>query len=200
MNRALRAATTGALLLSPLALTACSAGQVTQTATQDRDKTGGMAQVGGITLRQAELLNPRGGSYEQGDDAELQLAIVNIGSEADTLTGIEGDGFGEAGIRASGSGSADELEIPADSTVFVGDDGDASITLTELEEGLTTGQYLDLTLTFEQAGEVDLRVTVANPEEALEREEAFDFHHEEGGGGEEGTEDAARERESAEDN
>ena len=40
MNRALRAATMGVLLLGPLALSACSAGQVTQTATQDRDKAG----------------------------------------------------------------------------------------------------------------------------------------------------------------
>ena len=46
MNRALGAATAGVLLLSPLALSACSAGQVTQTATQQRDKVGAMAQVG----------------------------------------------------------------------------------------------------------------------------------------------------------
>src|SRR3712207_9405987 len=40
VNRALRAATMGVLLLSPVALTACSAGQVPQTATQNRDKVG----------------------------------------------------------------------------------------------------------------------------------------------------------------
>ena len=51
MNRALRAATLGVLLLSSVALSACSAGQVTQTATQERDKTGSMAQVGDLTLR-----------------------------------------------------------------------------------------------------------------------------------------------------
>ena len=51
MNRALRAATMGVLLLSPVALSACSAGQVTQTATQERDKTGAQAQVGDITVR-----------------------------------------------------------------------------------------------------------------------------------------------------
>jgi copper(I)-binding protein len=204
VNRALRAATMGVLLLSPVALTACSAGQVTQTATQERDKTGGMAQVGDLTLRQVVLENPRSGMYEDGDDAELRMAIVNGGEEDDTLVGIEGEGFGDAEIRSgtsgasTGGGSSDELEIPADSTVFVGEDG-ASITLTDLEQSLATGQYLGLTLTFENAGEIDLQVTVANPEEAEERGEAFDFHHEEGGA-EEGTEDAARERESAESN
>jgi hypothetical protein len=51
VNRALRAATMGVLLLSPVALSACSAGQVTQTATQERDKVGAMGQVGDLTLR-----------------------------------------------------------------------------------------------------------------------------------------------------
>jgi copper(I)-binding protein len=204
VNRALRAATMGVLLLSPVALSACSAGQVTQTATQERDKTGAQAQVGDITIRSAQLESPRGGSYEDGDDAELRIAIVNGGQDDDTLVGIEGEGFGEAEIRTSGAtgastgGSRDEIEIPADTTVFVGED-DATVTLTDLGGSLATGQYLDLTLTFENAGEIDVQVTVANPEEAQERGEAFDFHQEEGEGAE-GAEDAARERESAEDN
>jgi len=176
VNRALRAATMGVLLLSPVALTACSAGQVTQTASQERDKTGGQGQVGELTLRQAQLESPRGGGYEDGDDAELVLAIINTGTEDDTLTAVEGDGFGEAEI--SGDGSDDEIEIPAGSTVYIGED-DATVTLTDLDESLNTGQYLELDLTFENAGEVTLQVTVANPEEGLDRGEAFDFHHEE---------------------
>ena len=201
MNRALRAATMGVLLLSPVALTACSAGQVTQTATQERDKTGGMAQVGDLTLRQVALENPRSGIYEDGDDAELRMTIVNSGQEDDTLVGIEGEGFGDAEIRTSGAsgasgastgGGSDEIEIPADTTVFVGED-DGTITLTDLGESLTTGQYLELTLTFENAGEIDVRVTVANPEEAEERGEAFDFHQEE----DETSGETARENESA---
>ena len=203
MNRALRAATMGVLLLSPVALSACSAGQVTQTATQERDKVGAMAQVGDLTLRAAQLESPRGGVYESGDDADLRIAIVNGSQESDTLTGISGEGFGDveidAGTSSSGGSSSSELEIPADGSVFVGGDADASITLTDLDEGLTPGQYLELTFEFENAGEVTLPVTVSTPEEAQERGEAFDFHEEEGGE-EEGGEDAARERESAEDN
>jgi copper(I)-binding protein len=220
VNRALGAATAGVLLLSPLALSACSAGQVTQTATQERDKVGAMAQVGDITVRKAELASPRAGSYEAGDDAELTLAIVNSGPEADTLVEVDGEGFGGVEIQSAGtaatgtdSGSStttggttttgtgtgiagsDQIEIPTDTTVFV--DGDeTSITLTDLDEPLTVGQYLELTLTFENAGEVALEVSVANPEDEQERGEAFDFHQEEGGQ-EEGNEDTARERESA---
>jgi copper(I)-binding protein len=195
VNRALRAATIGVLLLSPVVLSACSAGQVTQTATQERDKTGAQAQVGDISLRQVQLMHPRGGSYEQGDDADLQLAIVNGGTEADTLVSVEGDGFGSAEIQApsaasstgsssspaTGSasrGSSDEIEIPGRGAVFVGED-DYTVTLTDLDEDLTTGQYLEVTFTFEKAGEVTLPVTVATPEESETRGESFDFHQEE---------------------
>lgn len=208
MNRALRAATLCVALLSPVALSACSAGQVTQTATQDRDKTGSMAQVGDITLRQVQLINPRGGSYDAGDDAELRVSIVNTGDETDTLVSVEGEGFASAELsgtstRASSGGTpvgsvpvatTDEIELPPDTTVFVGED-DVTITLTDLDESLTVGQYLPLVFTFENAGEVTVQATVATPDEALDREEAFDFHEEEGAGTESG-EEIARERES----
>ena len=188
MNRALRAATTVVLLVSPVALSACSAGQVTQTATQERDKTGAMAQVGDLTIRQVQFLSPRGGFYERGDDAELQLAVVNTGTEADTLVDVSGEGFRDvefddgttagAGSSSGSSSSADGIEIPGDSAVFVGDE--LTVTLTDLDDALTTGQYLELTLTFENAGEFTLPVTVATPSESVERGAAFDFHHEAG--------------------
>ena len=202
MNRALRAATMGVLLLSPVVLSACSAGQVTQTATQERDKVGAMAQAGDLTIRAVRLESPRGGTYDSGDDAELQVAIVNAGEEPDALVGISGEGFGDvefdSGSTATASPSATptptatptatpgsrsssdtEIEIPARATIFIGTDG-ASVTLTDLEQPLTTGQYLELTFEFEKAGELTLPVTVATPDEALERGEAFDFHQEEG--------------------
>jgi copper(I)-binding protein len=190
VNRALRAATMGVLLLSPVVLSACSAGQVTQTATQERDKVGAMAQVGDLTIRAVRLEAPRGGAYDRGDDAELQMAIVNTGEEPDALVGISGEGFEDVefdngstatptATSGSGTSSDNEIEIPARSTVFIGTDG-ASVTLTNLDRPLTTGQYLELTFEFERAGEVTLLVTVATPEESVERGEAFDFHQEEG--------------------
>jgi copper(I)-binding protein len=180
VNRALRAATTAVLLVSPLALSACSAGQVTQTATQERDKVGAMGQVGDLTIRQVEFLSPDEGFYEAGDDAELQLAVVNTGEEADTLVEVSGEGFGDVEYDTGSTGSSDDgIEIPGDSATFIGEDA-LGITLTDLDEALTAGQYLELTFTFENAGEITLRVTVSTPEEALERGEKFDFHHEEG--------------------
>lgn len=198
MTRALRAAIVGVALFSPIALSACSAGQVTQTGTQQRDRVGAMAEVGDITLRQVNLAFPRSASYEAGDDAELTMALVNTGDEADTLISVEGEGFGDAeisdGSSSTGSGSG-EIELAPDETVFVGPDEDASVTLTDLTDPLTVAQSLTLVLTFENAGEVTVRTTIATPSDALEREEGFDFHHSEEEGGE-GAEDIARERES----
>ncbi|RBY77890.1 hypothetical protein DQ239_09205 [Blastococcus sp. TF02-09] len=211
MTRALRAALVGVALFSPVALSACSAGQVTQTGTQERDKVGAMAQVGDITLRQVELAYPRSGSYDAGDDAELTMAVVNTGEEADTLVSVEGEGFSSAEISGTSAdvntagspagrapvATAEEIEIAPDTTVFVGS-GDAEVTLTDLDEELTVGQHLTLLLTFENAGEVEVAATVSTPDREEEREEGFDFHQEEGEGTE-GAEDIARERESAED-
>jgi copper(I)-binding protein len=242
VNRALRAATMGVLLLSPVALSACSAGQVTQTATQERDKTGAQAQVGDITLREGQLASPRGGTYESGDDAELQLAIVNGGTEDDTLVSVDGEGFSSAEISSSGSSSSSssgasssgsasssssaaptsgsaaaptsgssaptasaptsstptssssgglqEITIPAGESVYLGGD-QYTVTLTDLSESLTPGQYLEITLTFEKAGEVTIPVSVANPTSSVPRSSSFDFHKEGG------AENAARSKESS---
>ena len=187
MNRALRAATMGVLLLSPVALSACSAGQVTQTATQNRDKAGPQAEIGDITLRSALLEYPSSGHYDQGDDAELRAAIINTGDEPDTLVSIESDSF--EGVRAIGQGlngttdprgfSTDlNIEIPRDETVFLGGDG-PTILLENLSESLTAGQSIELTLTFETAGDVTVETSVDAPEDEVARGEAYDFHHEE---------------------
>ena len=188
MIRALRATTMGALLLSPIALGACSSGQVTQTATQDRDKAGPMADVANITLRSVLLEYPTGARYDEGDDAELTAAIVNTADESDTLLSIESDAFEEVRVlggdvdevsQSSGATGGDiGLEIPRNASVYLGDDG-PTVLLENLTRDLTPGQGIELTMTFELAGEVRVRAQVANPDEALERGEAFDFHHEE---------------------
>jgi len=253
VNRALRAATMGALLFSPIALSACSAGQVAQTATQNRDKVGPEAAVGDLVMRQITLAHPQDGLYEEGENAELQMAIVNTSTEADTLVGIEGEVFD--GVLVSGQATASpavpgspsaepvattapaapttpgtapqttapeatpspgalptptvpaapstptassevEIPVPAGSTVFLGGASGATVELADLSEELTAGQSIEVTLTFEQAGEVTVQALVATPDRVVPREEPFDFHHEEGEEGSEGAEDIARENES----
>jgi copper(I)-binding protein len=104
VNRALRAATIGALLFTPVVLSACSAGQLNQTSTQARDKTGASVTVGALTLRSVQLAYPGSGQYAAGDDAELTMAVANGSDTPDRLVSVTGSGF--AGVRISGSGTA----------------------------------------------------------------------------------------------
>jgi hypothetical protein len=103
VNRALRATVIGVLLLGPVTLSACSSGQVNQTALQVRDKVGATAQIGKLTLRGVTLAYPRTGSYARGAEAVLNAAIVNASAQADTLVSIKGRDF--QGVRVTGTGS-----------------------------------------------------------------------------------------------
>ncbi len=138
MNRVVRAATIGVLVLSPVALSACSAGQIAQTATQDRDIRGGQADLGSIHLRTATTAYPQSGSYEEGGDARLLVAIANSGPTDDELTDISGPGFETYEVVDP---SAEEeaptgFTIPAGGNVYVGEGG-PQVTLTGLTEALT---------------------------------------------------------------
>ena len=66
-RRAVRSAAVVLLLLSPMALSGCSAGQVTRTATQARDRTGGAGQVQDIGVHAVRLVHPSGGVHVVGD-------------------------------------------------------------------------------------------------------------------------------------
>lgn len=185
MNRVVRAATIGVLVLSPVALSACSAGQIAQTATQDRDIRGGQADLGSIHLRTATTAYPQSGSYEEGGDARLLVAIANSGPTDDELTDISGPGFETYEVVDP---SAEEeaptgFTIPAGGNVYVGEGG-PQVTLTGLTEALTPAQSLEVTFTFRDAGEVTLPVLVGTPSLDLPRGEPFDFHEEEGGAAE----------------
>jgi hypothetical protein len=204
VNRALRAATVGVLLFSPLVITACSAGQVNQTSTQLRDKVGPSVQVGDLELRGIQLTYPTDGSYSAGDDAELQMGMVNSGSEDDALTGIKGTGFAQvrvtgaasgsvlaspsAGATAtttpppapatsSGGGRALDITIPADSSVFLGENA-PTVTLVDLAQDLTPAQSIELTFTFERAGDVTVNVPVAVPSTNVPQTSTFNFEPE----------------------
>lgn len=199
MNRALRAATVGVLLFSPLVISACSAGQVNQTSTQLRDKVGPEVQVGDLTLRGIQLAYPTNGSYAPGDDAELQMSMVNSGSEDDALVGIKGTGFAEVRVTGAASGTvvaspsagatttpppapattsggarAVDITIPSNTSVFLGENA-PTITLVALGQPLTPAQTLDLTFTFQKAGDVTVAVPVAVPASNVPQTSSFNF-------------------------
>jgi copper(I)-binding protein len=200
VNRALRAATVGVLLFSPLVISACSAGQVNQTSTQLRDKVGPEVQVGDLTLRGMQLAYPTSGSYAPGDNAQLQMSIVNSGPEDDALVGIKGTGFSEVRVTGSASGTvvapspsagatttpppapattsggarAVDITIPSNSSVFLGQNA-PTITLVNLRQELTPAQTLDVTFTFRKAGDVTVPVPVAVPSSNVPQTSSFNF-------------------------
>jgi copper(I)-binding protein len=198
VNRALRAATVGVLLFTPVALSACSAGQVNQTSTQLRDKVGPTATVGDLELRGVQLAYPSDGSYSAGEAAKLQMAVVNNGSEEDVLTGISGTGFQRVRITGSPTGTvaptspsatsaaptessggprAVNIPVPPDSTLFLSQNG-PTVTLVGLSQDLTPAQAIEVTFTFQRAGEVTVQVPVAAPSKEVARGSAFNFHEE----------------------
>lgn len=203
MNRALRAAAVSVLLFSPVALSACSAGQISQTATQVRDKTGAIASIGALELRQIELAYPTGGRYDRGDDAVLHMSIVNTGSEADTLRDISGDAFDSFRITGSPSGTASAtptstaasatagsgsgIVIPAGATVFLGENA-PTVTLVGLTESLTAAQSIQLKLRFEKAGEVTVQAIVSPATAQLPRTTTYNFENHADTGAESGNE------------
>lgn len=188
MIRAPRAAVMGVLLLSPIALTACSAGQVAQTATQEPN-IGNQADLDDVTLRALTLPYPTGGEYASGSDARLVGAVASTGLEEDTLVSIEGEAFEtvevvdpDAAAPAADAGASTDLDltIPPNGILYLSSGGGPTVALVGLTEDIGPGEAIDVTFTFEEAGEVTVPVPVGVPTRDLPRGEGFDFHGEEG--------------------
>jgi copper(I)-binding protein len=185
VNRAPRAAALGVLLLSPLALGACSAGQVTQTATQQQN-LGNQADVGDLNLRAVELPYPTGGVYPAGGEARLLAAVASNSATDDTLVSVQGKGFDSVQVvdptattspaAGAAAGGTVDLTVPAGGTLYIGNGNGPSVTLVGLANPVGVGQYVDVTFTFQRAGEVSMQVPVAVASRDLPRGDAFDFH------------------------
>jgi copper(I)-binding protein len=160
VNRALRAAAIGVLLIAPVALSACSAGQVNQTSSQNRDKVGATARVNDILLRGVQLAYPRGGTYASGQDAVLNAAIVNTGNATDTLVSITGDGF--TGVDVTGTGAQGSVASGTASTSTAA----APTTAATTTGAATTGAATSGAGTGAATGTTGATTTVAVPTEA----------------------------------
>ncbi|MDZ7881564.1 MAG: hypothetical protein U5N53_01005 [Mycobacterium sp.] len=158
-------------LIAGLALTGCSAGQVSQSANQEPAVNGTVDTVGDIALRNVFLRAPQTTDYVQpGTDVELIFAAANSSADVDdTLVSITSD---VGTVTLTG-----DAEIPASGLLLVGDpDGhdalgsveredevQAQVTLTEpISNGLT----YDFTFTFERAGTTTFTVPISAGEVA----------------------------------
>ena len=154
-----------------LALSSCSAGQISQTATQVAAVNGNFADVGDISLRNVHVVYPQTEEYsiEPGGKVELGfIAINNNPANSDTLTristtaassitvGEEPGGTEIAPLTALGAGAPVDNEavnpdIPLQFVV---------VELNGIGEEVRPGLTVPITFTFEEAGDVELLVPV----------------------------------------
>lgn len=168
MNRFAMRASAGlaACGLTAAVLTGCSAGQVSQTATQEPAVNGVNAQAGEISLRNVHLRAPQQKDYvEPGSEAELLFVATNGSTEApNKLVSIKttvGD------VALSG-----DQTIPAGGVLVVGEpDGqtkpleqaeaaDAVTAKVTLTKPVTNGLLYDFTFKFEN-GETTVAVPIS---------------------------------------
>ncbi|WP_433609717.1 hypothetical protein [Prescottella agglutinans] len=165
-----------------LMLSACGAGQVSQTATQVAAVNGNQATSGDIALRNVHVVYPNSEEYsiEPGGSAQLAFTAVNLSEHAtDKLTSIKTDFAGSVTIDAKdgtreikpqtalGAGNPD-VSVPeqAPETVSLID-----VTLEDLREGVRPGLTFPVIFTFQNAGDVVVQVPV-DAGHATERHES----------------------------
>lgn len=111
-----------AAVAATFALTACSAGQVTQTDQKVPAVPGTNAQVVGedtgsvVELRDMLVAYNGIEGYEAGSDAPLQIRIFNSGGTADRLIGVSADGYAEMVTIVDESAPAPSQEQPESPT------------------------------------------------------------------------------------
>lgn len=154
-----------------VAITSCSAGQLAQTSLQVGSVGGVPAEVGDLSLRNVQLEYPSAGTYQAGDDANLEFVVVNNNvTEDDRLVSVS------SSAAASGEvGQGDSpVDLPASSlTQFT--DAQPSASLLDLTDGLDATVTIPVTFTFARAGAITILVPVGVPLQAQDRTDDFNF-------------------------
>jgi copper(I)-binding protein len=173
-------------LAAAVALSGCSAGQVSQTATQEPAVNGTSATAGDISLRNIHLRAAQSTDYVQpGRDVELLFVAVNGSPDTnDKLVSISSDVgtvtlTGDTAVPASGVlvvGTPDGQTTPLE-TVEAAEAAEASVTLSK---PITNGLTYNFTFDFERSGKTTVGVPISAGE-APRREEAVEAGGDTGG-------------------
>ena len=155
-SRAPRRSLAAGVLAGALLLTGCGAGQDAQTyeprANGDGDSVDG--GVGAIAIRHVSVRAPQiGQEYAAGQDALVDLTIINSGTSEDALVGASSPEAASVDI----AGAPVPLVIAPRSTAERG----YNLVLRDLREELFTAEYVEITLEFREAGSVTLNVPVS---------------------------------------
>jgi copper(I)-binding protein len=168
-------------------LSGCSAGQVSQTATQEPAVNGTSGNIGNIALRNVHLRAEQTTDYVQpGTEVELLFVAANNSPDvADKLVSITSD-IGEVTLTGGG-------DLPVNGSLLVGaPDGqisalqsveptDAAEARVDLSKPISNGLTYDFTFTFEKAGQTTVPVPISAGETPRREESGNSAGH--GGGG-----------------
>jgi copper(I)-binding protein len=193
-----RAATIAALVAGgALVLSACSAGQVTQTSDQVAAVNGNFADVGDISLRNVHIAYPNSAEYTNSQGGKAALAFVAINDSPDTadkLTAISTDAGKVVVTPALPAEVQPQRDLVAEATGTAVTETELDtvestpllVEVTELKKDLTPGLTIGVTFDFEVNGAVTLQVPVDaghdTPRYQDSEKEAGEAAQQEGGG------------------
>ena len=165
------AARAAAVLIGAVALAGCSAGQVSQTSSQESAVDGSAAVINNVALRNVRILAQQNTDFlHPGATVDLVLVVVNQSPDVtDRLVGVTTD-IGEVTVTG-------DPTLPAGGTLFVGtpngqnrkavdavEAADAVKATVALSKQITNGPNYNFTFNFEKAGRVSLPVPISAPE------------------------------------
>jgi copper(I)-binding protein len=166
-----RAAAFGGLVAGVLiaaTMTGCSAGQQSQTATQEPAVNGASGAVGTIGLRDVRIrADQTGATVKAGDSADLLFVAVNqSGTDNDRLVSITSD-YGSVTVSPA------RPEVPAARALIVGkpenagaeelqalSNGVKATATVKLTKPITNGLTYSFVFTFERAGQAKIEVPI----------------------------------------
>ncbi len=165
------AALAGGCLIGAVALAGCSAGQLSQTASQESAVDGSQAAIKNVALRNVRIQAQQNTDFiRPGATVDLVLVAINQSPDvADRLVGISSD-IGKVTVTGNPT-------LAPGGTLFVGtpsgqskkavDAVEAAGTVkatVALDKPITNGPNYNFTFNFEKAGSVSLAVPISAPE------------------------------------
>jgi copper(I)-binding protein len=164
-----------AALVLALTLGACGAGQVAPTAEQVSATGGTEGEVGPMQVRNAKIVfdRPIPGDtvYQPGQDAPLQLTIINTGDEPDRLVDVRSPIAASSRIVgntivAGGQELVAGYEDPVASITLPGET-EIRVALVGLTEPVRSGLTYPVEFVFERAGVLPMVLPVQVPSDIL---------------------------------
>ncbi|PZT71342.1 copper chaperone PCu(A)C [Streptomyces sp. SW4] len=146
-----------------LAVTVSGCGGEEDFSLPDWDAPGQNARVGDIMIRYAHVAEPRDEPWQRGDDVPAYLWLYNKGEQDDRLLDAESPNAVTVDVVGSdGKTLPDGVEVPENDLVEL-EQGKPHLVLRDVRETVRGGDFMKLTLRFEDAGTVTFDIQAQLP-------------------------------------